>query len=216
VALGRAGDFAILAKSEISNVPTSSIDGDLGLSPAASSYVTGFVLTRAGVRWTSPEITGGVFAADNDPNTPTELTTAVGDMLTAYEDAANRPTPEFLNLEGGAIGGQTLTPGLYKWTSSVTIPADITLAGGPSDVWIFQISGDLSMAAAQQMTLSGGAQAENIVWQVAGEVTLGTTAHAEGIVLSQTAIHLGTGSSINGRLLAQTAVTLASSTVNEP
>ena len=72
------------------------------------------------------------------------------------------------------------------------------------------------MAAAQQMTLSGGAQAKNIVWQVAGEVNLGSTAHAEGVILSKTAINLGAGSSINGRLLAQTAVALQSSTITEP
>jgi hypothetical protein len=216
VELGDAGNFAILAQSAISNVPTSAITGDLGLSPAAASYITGFTLTRAGEMWTSPEIVGGAFAADNDPNTPANLTTAVADMGTAYEDAAGRPTPGFVNLGDGGIGGRTLVPGLYNWTSTVTIPADVTIAGGADDVWIFQITGDLTMAAAQRMTLSGGAQAKNIVWQVAGEVDFGATSHAEGIVLSKTAIHMGTGASINGRLLAQTAVTIESTTVTEP
>jgi hypothetical protein len=197
-------------------VPTSTITGDVGLSPAAASYITGFTLTRAGDRWTSPEIVGSAFAADNDPNTPANLTAAVADMGTAYEDAAGRPTPGFLNLGDGGIGGRTLAPGLYNWTSTVSIPADVTLSGGADDVWIFQISGDLMMAAAQRMTLSGGAQAHNIVWQVAGEVDFGSTSHAEGIVLSKTAIHMGAGASINGRLLAQTAVTLASTAVTEP
>jgi hypothetical protein len=216
VELGTAADFAILAQAAISNVPTSAITGDLGLSPAAASYVTGFELTRAGSRWTSPEVTGSIFAADSDPTTPAELTTAIGDMGTAYVDAENRSNPDFLNLGDGAIGGRTLAPGLYKWTSTVTIPSAVTISGAATDVWIFQITGDLTMAAAQQMTLSGGAQAKNIVWQVAGEVNLGTTAHAEGIILSKTAINLGAGSSINGRLMAQTAVALQSSTVTEP
>jgi ice-binding like protein len=216
VQLGDAENFAILAQSAISNVPTSVITGDIGLSPAAASYITGFTLTRAGERWTSPEIVGSAFAADNDPNTPANLTAAVADMATAYEDAAGRPTPGFLNLGDGGIGGRTLVPGLYNWTSTVTIPADVTIAGGAEDVWIFQISGDLTMAAAQRMTLSGGAQAKNIVWQVAGEVDFGATSHAEGIVLSKTAIHLGTGATINGRLLAQTAVSIESTTVTEP
>jgi hypothetical protein len=216
VQLGEASGYAILAQSAISNVPTSAITGDLGLSPAAASYITGFVLTRAGDRWTSPEIVGGAYAADNDPTTPADLTSAVADMGTAYEDAAGRSAPGFLNLGDGAIGGRTLVPGLYNWTSTVTIPSDVTISGGAEDVWIFQITGDLTMAAAQRMTLTGGAQAKNIVWQVAGEVDFGSTSHAEGIVLSKTAIHLGTGASINGRLLAQTAVTLASATVTEP
>jgi hypothetical protein len=110
----------------------------------------------------------------------------------------------------------TLVPGLYKWTSAVTIPSDVTLAGDADDVWIFQITGGLSLSADQRMTLSGGAQAKNIFWQVAGVVAIGSSAHAEGIVLSQTAITMGTGSSINGRLLAQTAVTLASTSVTAP
>ena len=216
VQLGDAAGFAILAESAISNVPTSAITGNLGLSPAAASYITGFVLTRAGDRWTSPEIVGGAYAADNDPETPAQLTSAVADMVAAYDDAAGRPTPGFVNLGDGAIGGLTLVPGLYSWTSTVTIPGDVTLSGGAEDVWIFQISGDLTLAAAQRMTLTGGARAQNVVWQVAGAVDFGTASHAEGIVLSKTAIHMGTGASINGRLLAQTAVTLASTTVTEP
>jgi hypothetical protein len=137
-------------------------------------------------------------------------------MQAAYDDAAGRPTPEFLELGAGAIGGQTLAPGLYKWTSTVTIPEDVTLAGSARDVWIFQISGDLVLSAGQRRTLSDGAQSKNITWQVAGVVDLRATSHAEGILLSKTAIVMGTGASINGRLLAQTAVTLASNTVTAP
>ncbi len=216
VVLGAAGTYAILAESAVSNVPTSAITGDVGLSPAAASYVTGFPLTRAGTKWTTPQVVGGVFAANNDPPTPANLTTAVANMQTAYTDAAGRPTPGFLNLGTGAIGGLTLAPGLYKWTTNVTIPADIAIAGAPDDVWIFQISGNLTMSAAKKMTLSGGAQAKNIVWQVAGDVDLGTTSHAEGVVMSKTAITLETGASINGRLFAQTAVHVAGATVTAP
>jgi hypothetical protein len=216
VQLGAAGNYAILAKSAISNVPTSAIKGNLGLSPAAASYVTGFSLTKAGTYWTTPQVVGGVFAADNDPPTSSNLTTAIANMQTAYTDAAGRPTPDFSNLGAGAIGGLTLVPGLYNWASSLTIPTDVTLAGAANDVWIFQVSGDLELSAAKAVTLIGGAQAKNIFWQVAGAVDLGTTSHAEGIVLCKTAITLGTGASINGRLLAQTAVNIASSTVTEP
>src|SRR4029077_19217865 len=144
-----------------------------------------------------------------DPPTPMNLTTAVANMQTAYTDAAGRPTPKFLNLGAGAIGGRSLTPGLYKWTTNVTIPTDIAITGAPNDGWIFQISGNLTISAAKKMTLSGGAQPKNIVWQVAGAVDLGTTSHAEGIILSKTAITLETGASINVRLFAQTAVSVA-------
>jgi Ice-binding-like len=216
VELGTASNYAIVAKSAISNVPTSVVTGDLALSPAAASYITGFALTKAGTSWTSAQVTGLVFAANNDPPTPAQLTTAVSDMLTAYADAAGRATPDFLNLGAGAIGGLTLVPGLYKWTSTLSIPTDITLAGSEDAVWIFQVSGDLKLSADKQMILSGGARPQNVFWQVAGVAELGTTSHAEGIVLSKTAIKLGTGASINGRLLAQTAVSLAGATVTAP
>ena len=216
VLLGAAGNYAVLAKSAISNVPSSVITGNLGLSPSAASFVTGFSLTNAGTKWTSPQVIGAVFAADNDPPTPINLTTAIGDMQTAYTDAAGRPTPDSLNLGSGIIGGLTIIPGLYKWTTSVSIPSDVEIAGAPNDVWIFQVAGDLAMSSAKSIKLSGGAQAKNIFWQVSGLVDIGTTSHAEGVIFSKTSIKLGTGASINGRLLAQTAVSLDSSTVTEP
>jgi hypothetical protein len=216
VVLGSAGKYVIIAQSKAANVPTSVVTGDIALSPAAASYITGFSLTKAGVNWTSAQVIGSVFAADNDPPTPRNLTTAVASMHTAYTDAAGRATPDFLNLGSGAIGGLTLSPGLYKWTSAVTVPLNVTIAGEENDTWIFQITGDLTMSANKAAILSGGAQAKNIVWQVAGAVQLGAGAHLEGVVLSKTAITLGAGASINGRLFAQTAVNIASSTVTSP
>lgn len=216
VLLGTAGTFVILAKTAISTVPTSAVTGDIGVSPAAASFITGFGLVAATGYATSPQVVGNVYAADYAPPTPTNLTTAVGDMQLAYTDTAGRPTPDFLELGTGAIGGLTLTPGLYKWTSTVTIPSDITLSGNATDVWIFQISGDLSMSAAKNVTLLGGAKAKNVFWQVAGAVAIGTTAHFEGILLSQTSITLDTGASMNGRALAQTAVAIRQAALTQP
>ncbi|HEY5391267.1 MAG TPA: ice-binding family protein [Hanamia sp.] len=144
------------------------------------------------------------------------LTTAVSNMQTAYTDAAGRSNPNFLNLGAGNIGGKTLTPGLYKWTSALIIPTNVTISGGPNDIWIFQVAGTLNMSSAVKITLSGGAQAKNIFWQASGAVTLGTTSHFEGIILGKTGINLQTGASINGRTLAQTAVTLQMNTVTQP
>jgi hypothetical protein len=216
VDLGAAGNYVILAKTGISNISTSAVTGDLGLSPAATTYVTGFSLIDATGFATSAQITGKVYAADMADPTPINLTTAVNNMLTAYTDAAGRQLPDFLELAVGNIGGRTLTPGLYKWSTTVTIPSDVTISGGANDVWIFQIDGDLSMSNAVNMTLIGGAQAKNIFWQVAGTVTVGTTAHFEGIVLSATGITLQTGASFKGRALAQTAVVLDGNAVTTP
>jgi len=216
VNLGAARNYVILAKTAINNSPTSAITGDLGLSPAATSFITGFGLTDATGYATSPQVTGKVYAADMAPPTNTNLTTAVENMITAYNDAAGRPNPDFSELGTGNIGGETLEAGLYKWTNTVTMPSDVTLNGSADDVWIFQIAGDMTMSSAVKVTLTGGAQAKNIFWQVAGEVVVGTTAHLEGVVLSMTGITFQTGASINGRALAQTAVILDASTVTKP
>jgi hypothetical protein len=216
VNLGAAANYVILAKTAINNAPTSAITGDLGLSPAATSYVTGFALTNATGYATSSQVTGKIYAADMASPTSTNLTTAVENMITAYNDAAGRPTPDFLELATGNIGGKILTPGLYKWTTAVTMPSSLTISGGANDVWIFQISGNLNMSAAVNITLTGGAQAKNIFWQVAGEATIGTTAHFEGNILSMTGITFQTGASINGRALAQTSVVLDGNAVTKP
>jgi hypothetical protein len=218
VNLGTAGNYAILAQTGISTVPGSSITGNIGLSPAAATFITGFSLTAdaTNVFATSTQIVGKAFAADYAVPTPSNLTTAVANMQTAYTDAAGRPTPDHLNLGSGNIGGLTLAPGLYNWTSTVTIPTDVVINGGPNDVWIFQTSGDLTMSGSKNITLSGGAQAKNIFWQVAGQVTVGTGAHFEGIILCQTQVTLQTLATMNGRILAQTAVALQQATVTIP
>jgi len=144
------------------------------------------------------------------------LTTAISNMQTAYTNAAGRVNPDFLNLGAGNIGGKTLTPGLYKWTSNLVIPTDITISGKATDVFIFQVAGTLKMSSAVKIILKGGVLAKNIFWQTSGATTLGTTTHFEGNILSQTGINLQTGASINGRLLAQTSVTLQMNTVVIP
>jgi hypothetical protein len=209
--LGLAGSFGILSKSGITDVYKSTITGNVGTSPIA-----GTALLLA-----CDEVVGTIYTV-NDAGPACRvvnaslLTTAILDMEAAYTDLSGRSNPDFINLHAGNIGGQTIVPGLYKWNSTLTIPLDVTLAGGPNDVWIFQISGTLDLASAKRVILTGGAQAKNIFWVVAGAVTLGTYSHFEGSILGKTSLSLLTGASINGRLLAQTAVTLQMNTVTRP
>lgn len=217
VDLASAGNFVLLAKSAISTVPTSAITGDIGVSPAAASYMTGFSLSvdSTNVFATSPQVVGKVYASDYMPPTPSNLTTAIGDMELAFTDAAGR-APDVTELGAGNIGGMTLSPGVYKWGTGLLIPTDVTLNGNATDVWIFQIAQDLTMSSAAKIVLSGGARPKNVFWQVSGLVDLGTTSHFEGIVLSQTSLTLRTGASINGRLMAQTAIDIDGSTIVGP
>jgi hypothetical protein len=218
VSLGTAGNYAILAKTGVSSVPASSVTGDIGLGPAAASYLTGFSLVAdaTNVFSTSTQVVGKAYAANYAVPTPSNLTTAVSNMESAYTDAAGRPTPDFLELGTGNIGGRTLEPGLYKWTSTVTVPTDVTLSGGPNDVWIFQTTGDLTVSTSKRIILSGGALAKNVFWQVAGRATFGAGSHFEGVLLCKTDVTLQTGSTMNGRVLSQTQVALQQATVTAP
>src|SRR5204863_4696141 len=93
---GAAGSYVILAKTGISNVTGSMVTGDMGLSPAAASFITGFSLIAdsTNVFSTSSSVTGKVFAANYAVPSPTNLTTAIGSMETAYSDAAARSNPD--------------------------------------------------------------------------------------------------------------------------
>ncbi|TSC81970.1 MAG: hypothetical protein G01um101420_753 [Parcubacteria group bacterium Gr01-1014_20] len=167
VNLGASGNFVILTKSGISTTGSTSITGDIGVSPIAATAITGFglIADASNTFSTSAIVTGKVYAANYSAPTPATMTTAVLDMQTAYTDAAGRTGPTATELGAGNIGGMTLAPGLYKWSTGVTIPTDVTLSGGANDVWIFQIAQNLNISSGAKIVLMGGAQAANIFWQ---------------------------------------------------
>jgi len=217
VNLGTTSDFVILTEAGVDSIPTSDITGNIGVSPLAATYITHFSLTMDGTGTfsRSSQVTGKIYAADYATPTPAYLTTAIGDLQIADIDVSGRVNPDFLDLGTGDISGLTLEPGLYKWNSGVSMMSDVTLSGGPNDVWIFQVSGVLFMSADVKITLAGGAQAKNIFWKI-DSGTINARAHLEGNVISNTAINFATGASINGRLLSHTAVNLDSCVVKMP
>jgi hypothetical protein len=218
--LATAMGYVILAKTGVTNATGSAIVGNLGVSPAAASDMTGFDQTEdaSGVFATAAAVIapGKIYCSDYDVPTPANLTAAVLSMEAAYTDAASRTTPDHLNLGSGEIGGETLTPGLYTWGTGVTIPDAVTISGGPTDVWIFQISEDLDLSTNTEVILSGGAVPENIYWQVAGTVTIHADAHFEGVILSKTGITLQTNASMDGRALAQTLIAIDDNAITQP
>src|ERR1700690_238560 len=211
VNLGAAGNFVILSQSGITDVYPSAIVGNVGTSP----------ITGEALQLECDEVVGTIYTVDAagpacEVVNPVLLTAAVGDMQNAYTDAAGRTLPNATELGAGNVDGMTISPGLYKWSSSVLIPTHVTLSGHPNDVWIFQIAGDLTVGNGAIITLEGGARAKNIFWQVGGQTTLGTTSNFKGIILCKTLIALNTGAVISGRALAQTAVTLQMNAVTIP
>lgn len=224
VNLGAAGNFVILTKSGISAKSICAVTGNMGVSPIDSTGITGFtlMLPAASPFSTSAQVTGKIYAPDYAAPTPAFLTTAIGDMETAYAAAKARSLPDTTEsgVNGGDISGLTIEPGLHKWATSVSIntASDVTLAGGPTDVWIFQIAGDLTLNPGAKVLLSGGAQAQNIFWQVAGGAgaLLDTNSQMEGIILSKTTVIMKSDAACNGRLYAQTAVTLDHNQVVNP
>jgi hypothetical protein len=216
VLLGTAGNYAILAKSTISTAGGSTVTGNIGVSSAIASHKGGLTFLAAPLQFsTSPQVYGHFFASDYAVQTPAKLAAAIFAMQSAYADAAGRK-PDFTDLGSGIIGGMTLAPATYKWSTAVLIPTSITLSGGPDDVWIFQVAQGVIQTSDARVILIGGARAKNIFWQVAGAVEVGSAAHTEGVILSQSSITLGTGASANGRLLAQTTVSLDANAVTQP
>jgi hypothetical protein len=217
VDLGQAINYVILAKSAISATGATAIVGDVGVSPADATYITGFGLSAPPTTFaTSGLVTGKIWAPDYDAPTAANLTTAVLDMEAAYTDAAGRTLPDYTELGAGNIDGMTLIPGLYKWGTGVSVPNDVTLEGGSTDVWIFQIGQDFLLGNGASVTLTGEARPQNVFWQVAGQATLGTTSSFQGVLLSQTLIEFNTGAMMTGRALAQTAVTMDATVLISP
>ena len=217
VNLGTAANFTILSESGISTTGVTSITGDIGVSPIASTAITGFglIMDASNQFSLTPIVIGKVYAANYAPPTPSKMTTAISDMKTAFTAANGRTFPApIVAAYAGDISGRTLAPGLYKWSTGVLISsAGVTLNGLADDVWVFQIAQNLTVDNAAIIHLTGGAQAKNIFWVVSGKATLGTTVNFSGVVLSKTLISLNTNAKVTGRLLAQTAVTLIANTV---
>jgi Ice-binding-like len=214
VDLRSAGNFVILSKSGITDVPASAIMGNIGTSPITGAAITGIGRSEVAGRVYTVDAAGPAFRVIH----PVLLTAAIKDMETAYTDAAGRVLPNSTELGAGNIDGMTLSPGLYKWGTSLLIPTGVTLdaQGNPNAVWIFQVAQSLIVGNGAIVTLSGGAKAKNIFWQVAGQTTLGTTADFKGIILCKTAIALQTGATLDGRAMAQTAVTLQKNDITQP
>jgi hypothetical protein len=217
IGLGAAGGFAVFAKAAIGLGAGAAILGDVGVDAGLAS-LTGFTLVAdgGGTFSTSTGVAGSIYSSDHAAPTPAFVSSAAVAMKAAYDDGMARPSPTGTDLGSGELGGLVLAPGLYHWTAAATITTDLTLTGGPSDVWILRVGGALDLAAGKRVILAGEAQADNVYWVTVGAVTLGADAILEGQVLSGAAITTGARAVVNGRALSAATVTIgASSQVNK-
>ena len=201
VLLGAASNFVILAGATVTNTGATSVTGDLGVSPG--STVTGFP---------PGTVNGAMHKAD-----PAAAQAKIA-LTAAFNDAAGRTVAPV--SVAGNLGGQTLTPGLYKSTSSLAISSgDLTLdaQGNANGVFIFQMGSTLTTTAGRKVILSGSAKASNIFWQVGSSATLGTTSTFKGNILADQSITMNTGATLDGRVLTRIgAVTLDANTITRP
>jgi hypothetical protein len=185
------GNFSVLAGSTVTNTGSTTVSGDVGVSPG--SVVTGF----------PPGLAGGTIHKADAAAAGAQTALTAG-----YVDAAGRSGGTTV---AGDLVGQTFTTGVYKSTSSLAISGNVTLdaQGDPAAVFIFQISSTLTTASGSHVVLANGAKACNVFWQVGSSATLGTNSVFKGNIVALTSITLTTGVSLEGRALARNgAVTL--------
>jgi hypothetical protein len=206
-----ANNFAVLAETEITSMAPSVITGDLGLSPAVG----------ANIQVTCAEVIGVIYVtARGNPGcmtvAPGLLSQAVADGHGAWHDAVAR-VADYTEVGDGNIGGLVLPPATYRWSTGVHISSDVTLQGGPDDVWIFLIEHDLIVDPGVRIVLDGGALAQNVYWvTVIDNVLIGENAQFKGVILAETFIDMKAGASIDGRLLAAQAIHLEGNTITAP
>jgi hypothetical protein len=198
VILATAGNFVILSVNALTNLGPSVVTGDVGLTKASGALI-GLTCTQ---------VTGVIYDVDNKGPGPCTvmdaamLAVAKIDGDNAFIDATVRP-PDYTELGAGDIGGRNLGPATYQWSTGVVIPANVTLTGGPDDVWIFQIAQGLNVSPGVRIILVGGALPENVYWAPTHDVDLGATSQFKGVLLPAAAVFMRNGASIIGRLLAE-------------
>jgi hypothetical protein len=201
VPMAGATSLAVLAGSNVTNTGATTVTGDLGLSPGTS--VGGF----------PPGILVGTQHINDAIANQAKL-----DLTAAYNNAAGRTCTDIVTLSGN-IGGLTLTPGLYKSTSSLAISSgDLTFdaKGNANAVFIIQIASTLTVTSGRKIILAGGASASNIFWQVGSSATFGTTSVFKGTIMAMQSITFDTGATLDGRALARTgAVVMAGNTITQ-
>ena len=209
--LGQAETFALLAYDHITSNPNSSINGKVGLYPATREWIT----------IEPTEVLGGItniLGSDDDSDPVNLLSNAKVDMVLAYKEATLiTPDSDKLGLSLGNSGRKILAPGCYNWYGDLLIRDDITIEGSDSDIWLFKIPANFKLSSGVHISLSGGAKAKNIFWQIAGNAVLENESAMVGTIFAQQSIELKARSTLTGRAFAKNGyITLNQATVIKP
>jgi len=209
--LGQASDFAILAYASITSIPSSSIDGKVGLFPG----------TRKQISLDGTEVIGGaadILGSDDETLPINLLSNAKVDMVSAYKEAIGlTPDNDKIGLFEGKLAGKILSPGCYKWNEDLIITNDFTIEGTENDVWIFKIPANLKVEKGVHLILAGGANAKNIFWQVAGSTILESSTVFAGTIISQQFVEMKNHAFLTGRAFAKNGyILLDHATVKRP
>lgn len=202
--LGAADPFSILAETNIVNVPVSSVDGDVGLSPA----------TGAGIGLTDPEVGGTIYSVDafgpaGSVNDPALLTNAINDMMAAFTALDQPCDTVYAGVQDLTIVSP-LGPGVYC-AGAFLLTGNLTLSG--SGVWIFKSAATLTTSVGSSVT---GGDPCNVWWRLVSSADIFTGSTMIGSVFAGTSINMQNAASLDGRLMAQAAVTLDSNTITGP
>jgi hypothetical protein len=226
IPLASAENFSILAKTGITNTPPSNIHGNIGVSSTSGSGMTGFDFTPdASLSFmTSVDVHGMAFASDYNDPTPATMATAIADMENAFSNAALRPIARGANLNrgGGFISGSTFTPGIHTWSSDVNISENIYIKGNRDSVYIFHISGNLTLTNGVKMLFTADTQngshpvPTNVFWLVNGAVLVGKGSLLHGIFLVTGDVLMLAGSVLKGRIFSLGSCSLDNVTVKPP
>ncbi len=212
--LGKAGQFVILAKTNINNESESLISGLTGEGSLAEKTKKEQDFIDSTKQRTSGQVI--VWRSDKSDTTSLDVSEAIDDMMSAYNNASNHNGDDVTSHMNESFRDTVLTSGIHEWSDALNIESDVTLSGSEDDVWIFKVGDNLTVYENTVFTLTSGAQADNVFWYVEGEVTIGKSAQFEGIILSKNDITLEKGAKLNGRMFSQSSITLDENTVTEP
>lgn len=209
--IGQAENFSILASDSITSDLNSLIYGKVGLFPG----------TRENIKMQASEVSGGridIYGSDDETDPINLLSNAKVDLVLAYKEAlALSADKDKSGLSGNNLGAKSFSPGCYKWNEDLFIKNDIIINGSESDVFIFKIPNNLKISSGVHMTLSGGAKAKNIFWQVGGKAEIGSESIMVGTILAEGSIDLNSRSELTGRALSKNSyIHLNQSTVIKP